>query len=270
MANGAVVSYKSHALRIWCVEMAPKDGESRTQVELSDVLFLHDQYRESSYWQKHTHSMQHLADKGVRSFACALPGFGRSEGDRNLARAPQKTRAFILSEIIRLCGTVRPVIVSPTTSGAYSMPLLISNPTAMGGYLVDSTVGAWGGNGAQALQETETMMEFIKSSVARLPEKGIEIPIKVLIGAKQKTSALSGLWRNLAAVFPVSEVVEVQGGVGAEVYNTSPKEFNDLVVRLCSLAALSNGHAGQVVRATLRKKHNKVKDEVAKSVAVVV
>ena len=39
--------------------------------------------------------------------------------------APEKTRAFILGEMMRLCGTVRPVIVSPTTSGAYSMPFLV-------------------------------------------------------------------------------------------------------------------------------------------------
>lgn len=61
MANGAVATYKSHALRIWCLEMAPKDKEKKTDLELNDVLFLHDQDKESSYWEKHTHSMQHLA-----------------------------------------------------------------------------------------------------------------------------------------------------------------------------------------------------------------
>lgn len=61
IANGAVATYKSHALRIWCLEMAPKDKEKRTELELNDVLFLHDQDKESSYWEKHTHSMQHLA-----------------------------------------------------------------------------------------------------------------------------------------------------------------------------------------------------------------
>jgi len=49
-------------------------------MEFPDVLFLHHENRDSSYWDKHTHSMQHLAAKGIRSFACDLPGFGRSEG----------------------------------------------------------------------------------------------------------------------------------------------------------------------------------------------
>ena len=42
-------------------ETAPKDKEKHTDLELNDVFFLHDQEKDSSYWEKHTHSMQHLA-----------------------------------------------------------------------------------------------------------------------------------------------------------------------------------------------------------------
>ena len=64
-----------------------------------------------------------------------MPGFGRSDGDRNLGKAPEKTRTFILGEIIRLCGTVRPVIVAPSASGAYLFPFLVQRPLDVGGLL---------------------------------------------------------------------------------------------------------------------------------------
>ena len=51
----------------------------------------------------------------------------------------------------------------------------------------------------------------------------MEIPVKVMIGEKAKNSALSGLWRNFASGFPVSEVVEVPGRVATQVYDSHPK-----------------------------------------------
>lgn len=128
------------------------------------------------------------------------------------------------------------MIVSPTTSGAYSMPFFLHRPAEVGGYLADGTVSMWGGDGTHTLRDTEKMVEFIKSKVANLPEKGVEIPVKVMIGEKVKNSALSGLWRSFAAGFPVSEVVDVPGHVGTQVYDAMPKEFNEQVVRLCALA----------------------------------
>jgi hypothetical protein len=192
----------------------------------------------------------YLEDKGIRSFACDLPGFGRSDGDRNLAMAPEKTRAFILGEMIRLCGTVRPVIVSPTTSGAYSMPFLMYRTEEVGGFLVDGTVSVWGSDGAHTLRDTEKMIGFIKSKIAKLPEKGIEIPVKVMIGGKAKETALSGLWRDFANAFPVAEVVDVPGHIRAEVYDSMPREFNEQIVRLCALAMVRTQPGGPGFRGS--------------------
>lgn len=116
------------------------------------------------------------------------------------------------------------------------MPFFLHRPAEVGGYLADGTVSMWGGDGTHTLRDTEKMVEFIKSKVANLPEKGVEIPVKVMIGEKVKNSALSGLWRSFAAGFPVSEVVDVPGHVGTQVYDAMPKEFNEQVVRLCALA----------------------------------
>ena len=60
---------------------------------------------------------------------------GPGAGDRNLAKAAEGTRVHILGEMIRLCGTVRPVIVAPSASGAYLFPFLVQRPLDVGGLL---------------------------------------------------------------------------------------------------------------------------------------
>ena len=42
------------------------------------------------------------------------------------------------------------------------------------------------------------------------------------------------------------------------------KEFNEQVVRLCALAMLSNGRAGNIVRTTLKKKNELMEAKRAK------
>ena len=98
--------------------------------------------------------------------------------------------------------------------------------------------------------------------------KGVEIPVKVMIGEKAKNSALSGLLRNLASGFPVSEVVDVPGRVGTQVYDHDPKNFNEQVVRLSALAMLSNGRAGSMVRTTLKKKNELMEAKRAQEATV--
>jgi len=54
-------------------------------------------------------------------------------------------------------------------------------------------VSMWGETTAHAMHDTEKMIEFVRAKLATLPERGVEIPVKVLIGEKLANSAVSNM-----------------------------------------------------------------------------
>ena len=60
------------------------ETEGNKGMELSDVFLWHDDHTDSQDWyEKKTSIGNQLAKKNVRSVACDMPGYGRSEGRRS-------------------------------------------------------------------------------------------------------------------------------------------------------------------------------------------
>ena len=70
------------------VKNEAEETEDNKSMELSDVFFWHDDHTDSQDWYEKKDSIgNQLAKKNVRSVACDMPGYGRSEGRRSLRRA---------------------------------------------------------------------------------------------------------------------------------------------------------------------------------------
>lgn len=97
------------------------------------VLFLHGAAFHSGTWHD-LGTLDTLAQEGFWVVAVDLPGYGQSESSE---LAPL---AFVeaLLDTLKL---VRPVVVSPSMSGSFSLPLATQRVDLMGGYVPVAPVG---------------------------------------------------------------------------------------------------------------------------------
>ena len=91
------------------------------------VLLLHGASFTSATWQE-LGTLDLLAGRGLRVVAIDLPGFGQSE-ETDLP--PEEFLAAALPAL----GVARPILVSPSMSGAYSFPLLEAHPEMIAGFV---------------------------------------------------------------------------------------------------------------------------------------
>jgi abhydrolase domain-containing protein 14 len=97
-----------------------------------EVLLLHGASFTSATWRQ-IGTLEKLAAAGFRALAADLPGFGDSEA----SRAP---RAGWLEQLVDALGLRRPVIVSPSMSGGYSLPFLTEHPERAAGFVAVAPV----------------------------------------------------------------------------------------------------------------------------------
>jgi len=91
-----------------------------------DCILLHGQSFTSANWlDKRT--LQTLAAAGYRAIAIDQPGSGQTAG----TSLPHDQKPLILKQLIDELGLDRPVLVSPSMSGAYSLPLLMRWPDSI-------------------------------------------------------------------------------------------------------------------------------------------
>jgi len=103
-------------------------GENSTPS--GQVLFLlHGAAFSSETWEKEIGTIQTMSSLGHKVIAVDLPGYGKSskyDGDRG---------EFLIQLVKTLSPNVKPVLVSPSMSGTFSLPLLNRNPDLICGYI---------------------------------------------------------------------------------------------------------------------------------------
>jgi abhydrolase domain-containing protein 14 len=91
------------------------------------ILLLHGKNFHSGTWME-TGTIDVLVGNGFHAFAVDLPGFGKSpESDVG--------KPETLTAIIKALGLDSPVIISPSMSGGYSLPVIAEGAVALKGYV---------------------------------------------------------------------------------------------------------------------------------------
>jgi len=107
------------------LETGPSDGLA--------VVLLHGARFQATTWQD-AGTLAVLSGKGYRAIAVDLPGFGQSEAGKNDV-------THWLAEFLDAIKVSRPVIVSPSMSGSYSLPLVTTTPERLRGFVAVAPVG---------------------------------------------------------------------------------------------------------------------------------
>jgi pimeloyl-ACP methyl ester carboxylesterase len=97
------------------------------------VLLLHGASFSAQTWQE-LGTLALLAQQGYRAVAVDLPGFG---GSQRVSGQPQD---FLL-ELMERLNLIQPVLVSPSMSGNYSLPLVVQHPEKLKGFVPVAPVG---------------------------------------------------------------------------------------------------------------------------------
>ena len=104
-------------------------GESATK----SLLFLHGASFSAQNWQE-IGSLKLLAEKGYRVVAIDLPGYGTSQNKFT-------SRPEFLRELIEELNLQKPILVSPSMSGGYSLPFIVKYPEKLSGFVPIAPVG---------------------------------------------------------------------------------------------------------------------------------
>jgi len=128
---------KKETVNIHYKELAPSKDANPDMKQKMDVLLLHGKKFSSKTWLDLS-TLKHLAERGHRAVAVDLPGFGRSDSASSLDWDNEqgfKNREAFLQSLMATLHLRQPAIVSPSMSGAFSLPLLVNRPNSVGAYV---------------------------------------------------------------------------------------------------------------------------------------
>ena len=276
--RGVLATTQKQTVRVWCLDMRPNtnvgsktktksrssfdtrtttdETEGNKGMELSDVFLWHDDHTDSQDWyEKKTSIGNQLAKKNVRSVACDMPGYGRSEGEKKFAGSSDLARSSFQEQLFEKLEMKRPVVFAPGMSMSYVVPLATVKPSALGGVATCEMQSGWAVENAEKRRNTERALRYLKTTLERLPEKASEIPVKSFLKREKQDAWVEKVQREFAGMFPLTDVVYLEG----RAHCTDAKNENDVsvgLIRLSALAMLSNGKASGLVRKAILAKKN--------------
>jgi pimeloyl-ACP methyl ester carboxylesterase len=98
----------------------------------SSVLFLHGASFKAQTWQD-LGTLNIIVEKGYRAIALDLPGYGNSQ---RVSMAGDKFLLMLLEKL----NIDSPIIISPSMSGGYSLPLVANYPDQLTGFVAVAPV----------------------------------------------------------------------------------------------------------------------------------
>jgi abhydrolase domain-containing protein 14 len=162
------------------------------------VLFLHGASFTAEVWVR-TGILDHVAAGGHRAVAVDLPGYGKSD-DTDLSK-----EAFLRDLIASIDQARGVVVVSPSMSGSFSLPLIAADgATSMAGFVPIAPVG---------------VPDFV--AAASSPIDGL--PTLIVWGEDDDVIDRARA-DDLAAVLPNSSIIVIPGA-GHAAYDDDPAAF---------------------------------------------
>ncbi|KAM5147995.1 protein ABHD14A-like [Mantella aurantiaca] len=119
-------------------EAVPRSALEGGPPERYTVLLLHGRSFTSKTWED-LGTLQILSEHGYRAVAVDLPGYGQSLQAQPMSS--EKGRTDYLLHIMEALGGRQPVLISPSMSGMFSLPLLLQHPDRLRGFIPIAPVG---------------------------------------------------------------------------------------------------------------------------------
>lgn len=160
-----------------------REAKPPAEVEPSGevVLLLHGAAFKSAKWVE-LNTINLLAGMGHRVIAVDLPGYGESK------QATVEDKAGYLLSLLTHLDANKPILVSPSMSGGFSIPFITQNPESLSGYVPVAPVGT-------------------KKGKAKYRE--LQVPTLIIYG--EKDTGLGHLSRDDLSNIPTSQAVELPG-----------------------------------------------------------
>lgn len=196
---------EGEANRVYYRRATPENGGRFT------VLLLHGQAFSSQTWDD-LGTLKFLRAKNYDVVALDLPGYVKSKDYANIPKTSEE-RARFLNEVIEKLHIERPVIVSPSMSGSYSLPFIFQGEKGrnLRGYIPVAPVGT----------EKYTKDDY----------ENLELPTLIVYGENDETLGLSSLQRlnNIRG-----HIIHVIKDAGHACYLKNSDEFHDNVEKFLS------------------------------------
>jgi abhydrolase domain-containing protein 14 len=176
-----------------------ESGSASAPDSTATVLLLHGARYSSDTW-KSLGTVEKVAAAGYRVVALDLPGYGQSEV------SPIEPEGF-LAEAMTTLGIRKAVVVSPSMSGQFSFPLLVSSPEKVAGFVPVAPAGS------------ERYLKQLKK---------VKVPTLVIWGEKDTIIPLEKSDAIVAAIEDAKRVI--LKGAGHPCYLDRPEEFHQALL----------------------------------------
>jgi abhydrolase domain-containing protein 14 len=200
--SGSLVLEKS--AKVNGIDTFYREVEGRAKYDAT-VLLLHGAAFSSKTWAD-LHTLSILGNAGFRVVAVDLPGFGNSA-----RRSSRLDKKHFLSQMMNAIGVECPVLVSPSMSGAFSLPFVLQASKQIAGFVPIAPVGG------------------PKLNVKKLA--ALDVPTLVVWGEKDQQLGKKGA--EVLLHIPNSQQLMIAGGSHA-AYMDQPELFNQRLVAFAS------------------------------------